>query len=165
MGSTTSQLQQTHDLSEKESMRRQLSGRLAAVQPESLVPKSLDGSVSPSVVKDWETDAANDPKIKLSRTILSHVDFRDALASRTTKIGDVHVFNNELDFKTDPITNQKSSGRCWLFATTNVLRYSISKKLKLGDFQLSQVSSQTMQRDIRLNFLFSNSLIYSSGIN
>ena len=28
--------------------------------------------------------------------------------------------------------------RCWLFATTNVLRYSIMKKLKLDDFQLSQ---------------------------
>ena len=50
----------------------------------------------------------------------------------------MHVFNTELDFKTGPVTDQKSSGRCWLFATTNVLRYEIMKKLNLKEFQLSQ---------------------------
>ena len=35
-------------------------------------------------------------------------------------------------------TNQKSSGRCWLFAATNVLREIVAKKNKLDDFELSQ---------------------------
>lgn len=30
------------------------------------------------------------------------------------------------------MTNQKSSGRCWLFATTNVVRTGIVKKFNLG---------------------------------
>jgi aminopeptidase C len=32
----------------------------------------------------------------------------------------------------------RASGRCWLFATTNVLRYNIMKKLNLKEFELSQ---------------------------
>ena len=35
-------------------------------------------------------------------------------------------------------TNQKSSGRCWIFAATNLLREIVGKKLKVSDFELSQ---------------------------
>ncbi|KAF9051026.1 peptidase C1B, bleomycin hydrolase [Hymenopellis radicata] len=99
---------------------------------------SPDGSLSLSNVTDWEADAAADAKVELARTILQHTNIRDALVARQAVIADSHVFNHEIDFKTGPITNQKSSGRCWLFATTNVLRYEIMKKLKLKEFQLSQ---------------------------
>lgn len=39
---------------------------------------------------------------------------------------------------TKGITNQKSSGRCWLFTGLNVLRARAIKKHDLGDFQFSQ---------------------------
>ncbi|KAL7341776.1 peptidase C1B, bleomycin hydrolase, partial [Rhodotorula toruloides] len=35
-------------------------------------------------------------------------------------------------------TNQKSSGRCWLFSATNLLRIALARKLDLDDFQFSQ---------------------------
>ncbi len=35
-------------------------------------------------------------------------------------------------------TDQKSSGRCWLFAATNLLRTGVMKKLKLKNFEFSQ---------------------------
>ncbi len=35
-------------------------------------------------------------------------------------------------------TDQKSSGRCWLFAATNLLRVGVMKKLKLKTFEFSQ---------------------------
>ncbi|HLB75218.1 MAG TPA: C1 family peptidase [Sedimentisphaerales bacterium] len=40
--------------------------------------------------------------------------------------------------KTKDITNQKSSGRCWLFAGLNVLRPAALEKYKLKEFELSQ---------------------------
>ncbi|MCR5519302.1 MAG: C1 family peptidase [Bacteroidales bacterium] len=40
--------------------------------------------------------------------------------------------------KTVGITNQKSSGRCWLFTGLNVLRAAAIEKYDLGDFQFSQ---------------------------
>lgn len=107
---------------------------------------SADGSLSLSNVRDWEADVAEDPRTQLARTILSHSDIRSALISRQAVIADTHIFNHEIDFKTAPITNQASSGRCWLFATTNVLRYEIMKKLKLEKFQLSQVSMKFFVR-------------------
>ncbi|OCH87297.1 peptidase C1B bleomycin hydrolase [Obba rivulosa] len=101
-------------------------------------PTSTDGSLSFGNIDSWEAEVSSQPKLQLARTILNHSNIREALMSREAKIVDAHVFNTELDFKTDPITNQKSSGRCWLFATTNVLRYNVMKKLNLEEFQLSQ---------------------------
>ncbi len=40
--------------------------------------------------------------------------------------------------KTVGITDQKSSGRCWLFTGLNVLRAAAIEKYDLGDFQFSQ---------------------------
>lgn len=102
-------------------------------------PLSSDGSLTLGQVASWEASANNDSKVKLARTVFSQTDIRSVLTSRAARIADQHVFNLALDFKTGPVTNQKSSGRCWLFATTNVIRYGIMKRLKLKDFQLSQV--------------------------
>jgi len=82
--------------------------------------------------------AIQDPRTSLSRTILNHTDIPTALLSRKVQVADAHVFNTRLPYVATPITNQRSSGRCWLFASTNVIRYDISQKLKLKDFQLSQ---------------------------
>ncbi|KAI0329396.1 peptidase C1B bleomycin hydrolase [Cubamyces sp. BRFM 1775] len=101
-------------------------------------PLSADGALTLSNIEAWEESVEKSPKLQLARTVLNHSNIRESLISRSARIADAHVFNNELDFKTTPITNQKSSGRCWLFATTNVLRYNIMKKLNLSDFQLSQ---------------------------
>ncbi|KIJ67907.1 hypothetical protein HYDPIDRAFT_107440 [Hydnomerulius pinastri MD-312] len=101
-------------------------------------PMSSNGSIQLSNVEAWESTAAADPKIQLARTILAHNNIKTTLTSREATIAIPHIFNNEVEFKTGPVTNQKSSGRCWLFATTNVIRYEVMKKLKLKDFQCSQ---------------------------
>jgi len=43
-----------------------------------------------------------------------------------------------VDLKQGKITNQKSSGRCWIFAALNTFRYEIIKKYNLETFELSQ---------------------------
>lgn len=124
-----------HTLDEKDVIS-ELSASLSSL--EVAVPKSKDGSLTLGHVASWEAAAQNDSKVHLARTILSQSDIRSVLTSRASRITDQHIFNNVVDFKTGPITNQKSSGRCWLFATTNVIRYGIMKRFKLKDFQLSQ---------------------------
>ena len=47
-------------------------------------------------------------------------------------------YSFDIDIKTMPVTNQKASGRCWIFAATNVLREMIAKKLNIDSFELSQ---------------------------
>ena len=43
-----------------------------------------------------------------------------------------------IDLKTLPVTNQKSSGRCWIFSALNVLRERVAKTCELEQFELSQ---------------------------
>ncbi|KAF7971803.1 hypothetical protein HWV62_19883 [Athelia sp. TMB] len=99
---------------------------------------SADGGLTRSNIAHWESSVEDKPHLTLARTILQHSDIREALQSRASHIAQSHVFNTEVAFKSGPITNQKSSGRCWLFATTNVLRHSVMSKLKLKEFELSQ---------------------------
>ncbi|MCF7886382.1 MAG: C1 family peptidase [Candidatus Marinimicrobia bacterium] len=59
------------------------------------------------------------------------------LALNRKNVGTIdHLF----DYKIEPpsITDQKSSGRCWLFTSLNVLRPKIVKKYNLEDFQFSE---------------------------
>ncbi|KAJ6609816.1 peptidase C1B bleomycin hydrolase [Mycena sp. CBHHK59/15] len=120
------------------SEKRDFATMTASMASLAVSPKSTNGSLTLSNLASWESEIAAKPKAQLARTILSHSDISSALTARSAFISDIHVFNTQIDFKTGPITSQKSSGRCWLFAATNVMRYDVSRKLNLKDFQLSQ---------------------------
>ena len=47
-------------------------------------------------------------------------------------------FNFDINIKTMPVTNQKASGRCWIFAASNVMREVVAKKCNLVNFEISQ---------------------------
>jgi bleomycin hydrolase len=79
-----------------------------------------------------------DPKNRLALAALSSNNANTVLSSRKTAIADTQVFSIKIPFEGSPVTNQASSGRCWLFAATNVFRVPIMKKYKLDSFQLSQ---------------------------
>lgn len=87
----------------------------------------------------WQAEFKADPTANLAASSLRRHDAHDVLIDRDVFIEDsVNLFSNTIETEGLPITNQKSSGRCWLFAATNVLRIDIIKKYKLKEFQLSQ---------------------------
>ncbi|MCR4584976.1 MAG: C1 family peptidase [Lachnospiraceae bacterium] len=49
-----------------------------------------------------------------------------------------YPFTFSIDLKQGDITNQKQSGRCWIFSALNTFRYELIKKYKLKTFELSQ---------------------------
>lgn len=75
---------------------------------------------------------------RLALAALSSNAVNAVLSSRSTTIADTQTFNIKIPLEGSPVTNQASSGRCWLFATTNVFRVAIMKKYRLSEFQLSQ---------------------------
>lgn len=75
---------------------------------------------------------------RLALSALSTANPKDVLMSRAAKIADQQVFNVRIPFEGAPITNQRSSGRCWLFASTNVFRVALMQKYGLDSFELSQ---------------------------
>jgi bleomycin hydrolase len=67
---------------------------------------------------------------------VSHGSLNVVAMNRLHAQGLSRTFSNEI--KTRGITNQKKSGRCWMFAGLNLLRESIANKLNLDNFELSQ---------------------------
>lgn len=94
--------------------------------------------VSPEAFGEWEKELMADPKNRLALAALSSNPANAVLSSRSAAIADTQTFNIKIPMEGAPITNQASSGRCWLFASTNVFRVAIMKKYKLAEFQLSQ---------------------------
>jgi bleomycin hydrolase len=50
-----------------------------------------------------------------------------------------------------PVTNQKRSGRCWLFAALNLLRAGAMKKLNVKEFEFSQAHTHFWDKFERAN--------------
>ena len=63
-----------------------------------------------------------------------------------------------LEIPTMTVTNQQSSGRCWLFAATNVLRERIGKALNVEFFELSQSWLAFWDKFERCNYFFESIL-------
>lgn len=131
----TARSRASNSLEEKTQQRPSSSSSL----PTSQHPTSPQGTVSLAVLDSWETELAQNPNVLLARTVLPHTGLKAALASRAAVRDVPHVFSHTLERTTAPVTDQKSSGRCWLFATTNVARYEVTKRLRLKEFQFSQV--------------------------
>jgi bleomycin hydrolase len=60
----------------------------------------------------------------------------NALENRASHAANLPVFS--LDLTNDPVSNQKQSGRCWMFAALNTFRHKILTEFKLENFELSQ---------------------------
>lgn len=44
----------------------------------------------------------------------------------------------QIESEGKPVTNQRSSGRCWIFACLNVIRVPFIKQFNLEEFEFSQ---------------------------
>ena len=98
--------------------------------------KCMSVCVSEQLLSQWSEAYRNSPERQMATMALSRSDLNsvDVVPNQAAKMR--HKFS--LNLETLPVTNQKQSGRCWLFAATNVLRESIAQKLNLKDFELSQ---------------------------
>lgn len=67
-----------------------------------------------------------------------------------------HTFSIKLE--TPKITNQRKSGRCWLFAGLNVLRLAARRKLNLEEFELSQNFLMFYDKLEKANYFLENIL-------
>ncbi|KAL8851960.1 MAG: hypothetical protein Q9221_003171 [Calogaya cf. arnoldii] len=100
--------------------------------------RPYSSTVSISTTEQWEKELMEDPKNRLALSALSANDPKTVLTQRSATIANIQNFNVKVELEGSPITNQRSSGRCWLFASTNVFRVAIMKRYNLKEFELSQ---------------------------
>ncbi|OBA22667.1 peptidase C1B, bleomycin hydrolase [Metschnikowia bicuspidata var. bicuspidata NRRL YB-4993] len=95
--------------------------------------------LSVSSLEQWSAAMATDLHTQLGASVLANFNADEALIDRATVIKNTtSVFNTKIAVEGAPVTNQKASGRCWLFAAGNVLRVPLMAKLALKEFQFSQ---------------------------
>ncbi|WEV41157.1 C1 family peptidase [Lactobacillus sp. ESL0681] len=75
--------------------------------------------------------------------------YNDRVQSELTR-----VFSTELD--TQNVTNQRQSGRCWEFATLNILRHNFGEKYHVKNFTFSQSYNFFWDKIERANIFYDN---------
>ena len=67
---------------------------------------------------------------------ISHNGLLASLEKRSAAVENTPVFS--LDLTKDKVSDQKASGRCWMFAALNTFRHKMIAGFQLEDFELSQ---------------------------
>ncbi len=104
----------------------------AATQGE---PKT-EGAVSTGLIEQYQKqlEDSGDPAFLINA--ITNNSIKGLSLNRDLLLTHNDIVNHSL--KSAGITNQKSSGRCWLFAGFNVLTPDLATKMKLSKFELSQ---------------------------
>ena len=95
-----------------------------------------NGGITPEMLSEIQKGYEGTTADKAIRNALNGTDF-NVLAVNAERAASIDgEFSDRV--KTVGITNQKKSGRCWLFTGLNVLRAAAIQKHNLGEFQFSQ---------------------------
>ena len=76
------------------------------------------------------------PKFVAMENAISHNGLLTSLEKRSSAVENTPVFS--LDLTKDKVSDQKASGRCWMFAALNTFRHKMIAGFQLEDFELSQ---------------------------
>jgi bleomycin hydrolase len=94
-------------------------------------------NISSTQLTSFKEDFSKDPSNKLVQNVLTKNKISDLTQDRDNLQKFKPIYNLSVEPRLS-VTNQKSSGRCWLFAAMNVMRRVVVKKFNLDDFELSQ---------------------------
>lgn len=96
------------------------------------------GALTKEVIAQLRNKFFAEPRNIQAQNVCSRSDPIEACISRQTYQIDNHIFQHKVDSEVKPVTNQKKSGRCWLFAALNVMRIPFMKQHNLEEFEFSQ---------------------------
>lgn len=74
----------------------------------------------------------------------------------SAKVNNVPVFS--VDVTTGKVSNQKQSGRCWMFAALNTFRHKMLNDFNLKEFELSQNHTFFWDKYEKANYFYENIL-------
>ena len=95
-----------------------------------------DRAITPQILTELENSCVVDSHVKAAQHALAQVDGNKLSQNWEQIIGVDQHFS--LRLKDQKITDQKGTGRCWMFSGLNVLRPVVSNKLGVSDIELSQ---------------------------
>ena len=113
-------------------------------------------NISPELLKKFESDYRADPSNAIIAGAVAKSGIEDASFNYDVRRRHNFCFSHET--KRGEITNQKKSGRCWMFASLNAARVETMKKLNLETFELSQNYTLFWDKLEKSNYFFESIL-------
>ncbi len=95
-----------------------------------------DGALTTGLIEQVRTSFEKDIHTKAMYNAITNNDIKSLAMNRDILHSHNEVFSHKI--KAKGITNQKSTGRCWLFAGLNIMRPAVIEKYKLSKFEFSQ---------------------------
>lgn len=134
-------------------MRKSLLALALLAAPLSLAAQT--GAISSEMLQKFKQKNATETNAAIQNALI--VNGIDMMATKpnTAEVNDTY-FSHEAPSK--GITDQESSGRCWLFTGLNVMRAHVIKQEKLREFQFSQ-SFNSFYDQLEKSNLFLQSMI------
>lgn len=96
----------------------------------------MNKSITKEQLESFQKDFAADPAKRVAQLAVTTNGVNKSATDPFVQREDRHQFSVSLE--TGKITNQKSSGRCWMFAALNTMRVEVMRRLNLDHFELSQ---------------------------
>ncbi len=94
------------------------------------------GAIDVSMIKQFKQSIKDNAETRALRNAITNNDIKKLALNRENIDKVNHYFSNKVTTK--GITNQKSSGRCWLFTGLNTLKPYVLKRYNIKDFDFSQ---------------------------
>lgn len=107
-----------------------------AILLSSLIIAKPTGGISPELIRKFDQQLQLDGKDRAIINAVSGTDLKQLTLNRELLNQHNDIFSMKI--KTEGITDQKSSGRCWMFAGFNIMRPAVMKKYNLASFEFSQ---------------------------
>ncbi|GBL51224.1 hypothetical_protein [Candidozyma auris] len=149
-------------VNEKQVYKESPSSAAAYLQKLSLDVCDYSNDLNTENIKKWDADLKSDPKNRVVQNAFAQHSLGDITKKRNVDLtlGDRYLFNVEVDPIGSPsfLDNQKSSGRCWIFATSNVIRTRVIKRYNLdpAGFQVSQAYLYFYDKLEKANYFLEN---------
>ncbi|GAB2026678.1 aminopeptidase C [Lactovum odontotermitis] len=109
-------------------------------------------NLSDDFTQQLYSDFAANPKYRAVENAATKNGLLNALERRSSHAANIPEFS--IDLTKDPVTNQKQSGRCWMFAALNTMRHKMIANYKLEDFELSQAYTFFWDKYEKSNWFF-----------
>ena len=113
-------------------------------------------AISPYDVAAERAAFESGARYSVARNAVTSVGVRDA--ARSPEAAALATTTFDVQLEQGKITDQEHSGRCWMFAALNTMRFRIMKKLDIKTFELSQAYPLFWDKYERANWFFENAI-------
>lgn len=116
----------------------------------------MEKKISMEQLERYENAFAKDAAKNLAMRAVTANGVKKSATNPLAARNDRHVYSVSLE--QGKITNQKATGRCWMFAALNTMRFAVMKKLNLETFELSQNYTLFYDKLEKANYFLENIL-------